>query len=279
MAEDIKLFVKRLYNHDLLGTAAQLSYYLLLSFFPFIIALISIVSSISIDKYKLLSEMSLFIPNYIMDIVYQNTEFFTKRASDIGTISIGFITTIYLSSRGFRALTRQLNRPYHVAEDRSILVTWTMSIVATLLFAGFIVVAVSAYILWENYVNLYFSALAASSLYHILRFVLLFMGLTLVISVFYIAMPNVKLKYHHVLLGASISSIIWILVSTGFEIYITHFSNYANIYGSITGIILILLWLYIVSIAILLGNEINGFFYYKKQDTIQIEAIKKAAEK
>jgi membrane protein len=78
-------------------------------------------------------------------------------------------------------------------------------------------------------------------------------------------MPNKRMKYTEVLAGSIFSSIGWFITSILFSIYVNNFSNYANTYGSIGGIILLIIWLYWISIIILLGGELNASLAYNRQ--------------
>lgn len=77
-------------------------------------------------------------------------------------------------------------------------------------------------------------------------------------------MPNRRMKYYEVFAGSLFSSFGWFITSILFSLYVNNFSNYSSTYGSIGGIILLIIWLYWISIIILLGGELNASLAYNR---------------
>ena len=97
--------------------------------------------------------------------------------------------------------------------------------------------------------------------FNLIRIVLPIIIIFIVFIVLYSVAPNVKTKLKSVLPGAVFTSIIWLAGSFGFGWYISNFGNYSKTYGSIAGIIILLLWLYITSFIIIVGAEINAIIH------------------
>lgn len=259
-----------LYNqfqkHEVPALAAQVTYYLILSFFPFLIFLITLVSYTPLTSEATMASLLDFLPDdayiFVMDIIQQ-----VIAGRNTTLLSIGMITTLLVASNGVRALIRGINRSYNLQETRPF---WKKRIIAVLF-----TIALSVVILF-SLILLVFGQLIAMLLLNLINLPDYFKGTWLVLryllslsilwSVFaclYIYTPEEKPRLNEVILGTTFTTFGWMATSAAFATYVNNFANYSSTYGSIGGVIVLLIWLYISSMIILTGAELNGFVIKK----------------
>ncbi len=265
----IKELYIRFIKDEVAALSAQLTYYLLLSFFPFLIFIITILSYTPIAHNEVLSNLSNFLPmetyKMVMSII---NEILATRSTSL--LSIGMIATIWTASHGINAIIRGINKAYNEQESRPFWKTKGMAIFFTIALAFAILFTFVAIVLGKLLGTKLFGFLGISSvfqiLWSILRYAIPLTGLVLIFTFLYRYTPNCKVKFKGVLPGAVFSTFGWIIISIGFSYYVNNFNNFTKAYGSIGGIFVLLIWLYISSIIILLGGEINATLYFKKKD-------------
>ena len=250
--------VQRGMDDNVMVYAAQSAYYIVLSVIPFIMILLSVLQFfIPIDKSEIISRIpSVFsseIQEYFKGII---DEIFSKPA--ISLISVSAVTTLWSASRGFAAVERGVKNVYKIPKRNFIIADILQSFLYTIvftvvivLFLGFIVFEkavlfiINKRIPWLA-VNISYFRYVIFLLVTIIFFILLYAGFT---------SRKIPLKYH--LPGAAFTGAGWILFSYIFSVYINNFANYSRIYGSLTAIVLMMLWIYSCMTILLYGAEIN----------------------
>jgi len=266
-----KQFIKSLYKHvvddEVTALSAQLTYYLLLSFFPFLIFLITIVSYTPLAHEDILINLSTVLPNQTYNTVINIVnEIFSSRSSSV--VSFGMIGTLWAASNGMKAIIRGINKAYNEEETRSyfivrgIGVLFTIALVFGIIFS-FITIVFGG-ILSQKLFEFLGISLDFQMLWQNLRYILSLVSLVFIFAFIYKYSPNCKITLKSVLPGAIFTTFGWIVISTLFSYYINNFDTFSKTYGSIGGIIALLIWLYISSIIILLGGEINALLSKKK---------------
>ncbi|KAB3532730.1 YihY/virulence factor BrkB family protein [Alkaliphilus serpentinus] len=257
---------KQFGKHEVPALAAQVTYYLILSFFPFLIFLITLVSYTPLTSETTIKNLLDFLPYdtyiFVIDIINQVVE-----GRNTTLLSIGMITTLIVASNGVRALIRGINKSYNLDETRPFWKKRIIAILFTIALSGVILLSLVllvfghllAMLLW-NFLNLpdYFK-----DAWSIIRYLLSLAIQWIIFACIYIYTPERKPKFNCVILGTTFATFGWLATSFGFATYVNNFGNYASTYGSIGGIIVLLIWLYLSSIIILTGAEINGFVIKK----------------
>ncbi|TYQ14978.1 UNVERIFIED_CONTAM: membrane protein [Acetivibrio alkalicellulosi] len=267
LKKDTPLFkiIRRIYlkfkDDDVPALAAQLTYYLILSFFPFLIFLITLLSYTPITSERVIRDISTILPatsyGIILDTINQIL------ASRSGTLlSIGMIAAIWTSSNGMNAVIRGINKAYNIDESRPFWVVRGISIIATIALAIGILFSFILLVLGELIGKNLFQFMGFSylfiSVWTIARYIIPILFMLLVFILLYRFTPNNSQHCRDIIPGAVFSTAGWILISILFSFYVKNFNNYSNMYGSIGGVIVLLLWLYWISIIILLGGELNA---------------------
>ncbi len=257
----LKELKKRILDMDVTGLGAQLAFFFLLSIFPLLIFLITLLPYLNLSKDQVYQFLIRVVPAEIYVLIEETlNEILTSQNG--GLLSFGLIATIWTASLGMNALINSLNKSYEVAESRPLLIARGMSILSTILLIFIIIVALVLPIFGRQIGLLLFSYLGLEAgfleVWGIIRYTIPFIIIFIVCSVIYWIAPNVRLDVRSVLGGAAFTTIGWLVISYGFSIYINNFGNFSATYGSIGGIILLLLWLYISAMLLLIGGQFNA---------------------
>jgi membrane protein len=258
-------FIEQLYcryqDDEVVALGAQMTYYLILAFFPFLIFLMTIVSYTSVTSNDILANISPVMANNTYTVIANFVNEILK-AGNSTLLSFGMIGTIWASSSGIMAIMRGLNKAYDEEEDRpfwkvsgiSLLLTLAMGVVILL---SFVLLVFGKGIGEHLFVLLHFPA-NFDTIWNTIKFSIPLITMFIVFIFLYQIAPNRRLNIRDVIPGALFTSLGWIITSVLFAFYVNHWGNYTKIYGSIGGIIVLLIWLNISSIIILLGGEINA---------------------
>ncbi|MCM3735853.1 YihY/virulence factor BrkB family protein [Bacillus cytotoxicus] len=267
-------FAKDLYDRtirdDLAGLAAQLAYFFLLSLFPALVFLITLLGYIPVETEDILTFLSNYAPEDAMSLIEANVHTIMNKQNS-GLLSFGLLAMLWFASNGVNAVMKAFNRAYDINETRSFITTRALSIVLTLAMIFMIVFALILPVFGQLIGAAIFKVLGLSEefsfVWSIVRLLLSFLVLFGLFSFLYKFAPNRKVKRREVMTGALFATVGWIVVSYSFAYYVDNFGNYSTTYGSLGGIIILILWFYLTGWVILLGGEINALLnYYRTSD-------------
>ncbi|WP_342535105.1 YihY/virulence factor BrkB family protein [Lysinibacillus sp. FSL K6-1151] len=254
--------ISRLKRVEISALAAQLAYFFLLSFFPLLIFLVTLLPYLNLEMTQVYS----FLVNILPDEVYkliENTlnEILTNRNSSL--LSIGVLGTIWSASKGINALIRALNKAYDT-EGRAGILDRGLSLVFTIALVIVMAVALLLPVFGQQIGHFLFSIVGIEeqfeSIWHKLRWSIPPLLIFIVLMGIYWVVPNTspRLKIMGVWPGAMFATLAWLAVTYGFSFYINNFANYSATYGSIGGVIILMLWLYFTGIIIIFGGVLNA---------------------
>lgn len=260
---------------------AQLTYYLILAIFPFIIFFLSILQFTPLADADILQRLLSPLPGVSKDLFYDLINNIIKGGS-VGLLSFGAIGSIWASSNGVMAIIKAVNRAYDLEESRPYIKLKSLSIIFTL---GLFVVLIGAFTVLI-FGEVIFDALVESYtwpsivIWKILKVLIPLLFMVLSISLLYKFSPSIKkgvnIKFSESMPGALFTSVFWIILSVGFSFYVNNFGNYSKTYGSLGGVIIFLIWLYMSSIVIVLGAEVNAtLLSMKDKKNKRIKMIRK----
>ncbi len=262
----LKNLIHRVTEHNVSAVGAQLAYYLLISIFPFIIFFLNILSFTPLASEPLLQKALVMVPvdiqNLILALVRE-----TVSSSNQTLLSISVITGLWAASKGAMAFIRVMNTAYGVKESRGYIKTRFLSIVFTLaLFLSFILV-LSTLVFGEIIGTRVFSHFGfAENFIHFWKYFRKLLALIFMIVIFAFLFKfgpakeegENRLSFIHTLPGAIFSSVGWVITSLIFSYYVNNFGNFAKTYGSLGGMMALLLWLFMSSVIVVLGGEVNA---------------------
>ncbi|CEN78630.1 YihY/virulence factor BrkB family protein [Paraclostridium sordellii] len=263
------IIYKRINLNDINSRAAAMSYYLLLSIFPFLIFMINLLGFIPIIHInKFLYSFDDLIPRTAFIMVQSIIDSAVSQKS-ISLTVVSFTFTLWSSSRAVRVFIKGINKSYNVLETRSFLKLIIISFYFTVELIVLIVSSMVFLLYGEKVGYLIFKFLGLSKIFiptwNLFRYSFVIAITIWIVSSLFRYGPNKKIPLIEAMPGAILSIFGWILVSVVFSFYTNNFSNYQVIYGSIGGIIALLTWFYLSSWIMLLGCEINALIYYRRQ--------------
>jgi len=268
MFKDIKKLVSRVIDDDITALAAQLAYYLLLSFFPFLVVLLTMLGYSNLKSTDVLVYLSQVIPKGTFDLVY-STIINVLNSRNGNLLSLSVIGIIWSGSSGFTAIIKGLNKAYDEEETRAF---WKIQLISVLFMFGLamlIIAAVALVVFGQMIGSVIAVRLNLSSKFilnwDIIRYLVTLCGMVFVFASLYHFTPCRRLTWGEVIPGATFTTLGWLLSSLGFAYYVNNFNNYSSVYGGIGAVIVLMLWLYITSLIILLGGEINAQLAFERE--------------
>ncbi|THF83768.1 YihY/virulence factor BrkB family protein [Cohnella fermenti] len=246
---------------DVLSLGAQLSYYLILAFFPFLIFLISLIGYFHLSSDTLMDILTRLLPNAtgssVRDVVGEVT------ANQSGALlSVGLLGSIWSASGAVNAMIKGLNKAYGEQEQRALWKMRGISLLATLVLAAIIIMVMALLVFGQTIQEELFTRLGVpdhwSRVWSVLQVVAPVVVLFCVFLLLYRMLPDRRLTWPEVMPGSIFASVGWIASSLLFSFYVNNFGNYSRTYGSLGGVIVLLIWLYLSSIILLVGGIVNA---------------------
>lgn len=260
-------FIVKVKNDDIFALGAQLAYYLMLSFFPFLIFLMMVLGYSRIDSMEAIEALRNVVPDNTFYLIKSIViEVLNTRSSSILGISV--ILTIWTASSGFRAAIKGINKAYEIKETRNFIKRVIIAIICTFLLVliifGTLILLVFGDILGRFLVEILPFEIAINTLWNLLRYILIIFMMIVIFAGLYRYTPCKRLSWREVLPGAIVSTFGWVITSIGFSFYVNNFSNYSQLYGSLGAVFVLMTWLYLSSIIFILGVEINAVLVNNK---------------
>ncbi|WP_424161724.1 YihY family inner membrane protein [Bacillus amyloliquefaciens] len=265
-------FMKELFArfslHEGQSKSAELAYFFLLSLFPLIIFILTLTAYLPISAEDVLGAVDQYAPDSAMSMVKSITEQTLNKRSG-GLLSFGIIAVIWSASNGMNAIVRAFNHAYEVEENRSFIIIRLTSIFLTIAMVVTILIALLLPVFGREIGLLTADFIGAPGLFlkvwSVVRWGISPLILLIVFTALYIFAPNKRLSLRFVLPGAVFAAAGWIIVSMLFSFYVGTFANYSATYGSIGGIIVLMIWFYLTGTLLILGGEINALLHKRKK--------------
>ncbi|MEG0380558.1 MAG: YihY/virulence factor BrkB family protein [Kurthia sp.] len=267
-----KGFLKGLINGvkeaDVSSAGAQLAYFFLLSLFPLLIFLLTLLPFLNLPQEQVFTMLENMLPEQVFSLIESTIKDVLSNRNG-GLLSVGIIATLWSASNGVNALIKNLNKSYDITETRPFIVARAVSIFFTISLIGLIIVALVLPVFGKTIGQFMFEVIGLKEgfliVWNYVRIIIPpFLIVTVLVLLYWIA-PNVKIYFRHAIPGALFATIAWVLISFGFSFYISNFANYSKTYGSIGGIIILMLWLYITGIVLVVGGQVNVAFQKRKK--------------
>ena len=254
-------------EHRLNAAAAHAAFFIILSFIPCIILLFSLLQFTSIDKVtitvmiqKILPrEMQTFFAGIIRDA-------YNRTAS---TVSLSALATVWSAGRGMMALTQGLQWIAGIKESRNYFAVRFRATLYTVVMLLSIIVFLLLGVFGNALLNIiavrFPIATYAVEMIIDIKNVFLLLFATVIFTLIYRFMPGNEIPLSQHLPGAVVSSLGWFLFSYAFSVYVDDFSGFSNMYGSLTALILLMLWLYFGMYITLIGAEFNQLLVKRRE--------------
>ncbi|MFD6439212.1 YihY/virulence factor BrkB family protein [Peribacillus sp. NPDC060186] len=259
-----KQLIKEIKEDRVTGLAAEQAYYYLLALFPLLILLLSILPYLNIDIQTAMDTIKTFMPAETVEVIEENIINILSERNG-GLLTLGILGTIWSASNGMNAFIHSMNIAYDVEETRNFIKARFISIILTLGLVVAFIVMLGLPVFGKVIIDLLQQVISLpeemQSLFSLLRWVIAVVVISLVLTFLYRFAPNKSFPIKHVIPGAVTVTVLWLGISLGFSFYVSNFANYSSTYGSLGGVIILMLWLYLSGLIFVIGGEINAILY------------------
>ena len=257
----LKLIITKIKDDNISAFSAQAALFIIVSFFPFTMLLLSLLQYTPLPSSTLMTIFNQALPTGINSMVISIIDEIYRSSLSATLISVTAITTLWSAGKGFIAIIRGLNSVYEIKESRNYFFLRITATIYTLVFAIMIIGTIVLFVFGNQlylWITNRFTVLKDLALLIIsLRTLVGLIVLIVFFLIIYTVIPNRKSKILNQLPGAIVSAAGWMGFSYAFSFYIDNFSNYSSMYGSLTAIVLFILWLYFCMYILFIGAEIN----------------------
>jgi membrane protein len=284
LGQTLKRTVAEFKEDQLTDRAAALTYYGVLSIFPALIALVSIVGLVgnpATVTNTLTDVISSIGPASAVETFKGPIEGITNSSGAAGVLLIvGIAAALWTASGYVGAFMRAANVIYEVEEGRSFVKLRPLQMLVTLVLVLLLALVLVAVVLTGPLADAVGSAVGLGSTavtaWDIGKWPVLLAVVVVMIALLYYASPNAKLGgVKSILPGAVLAVVIWLVASAGFAFYVANFGSYDKTYGTLGGVVVFLVWVWLTNVAILLGAELNA----ERERSRQLEAGAPGAER
>lgn len=256
----------RIYNDDVLGKAAQLSYFFIFALFPLLFFLASLLGYFAQTgtemRDELLRYLAAVVPRKASVLIRDTVDEITAGSSG-GKVSFGLLVALLTASFGMGSVISTLNSAYGVKESRP---WWKAQLLAVALTAGLALLIISALalVLYGGHIGEWVAAKyslgdAFTLVWDVLQWPVVLAVVLFAFALVYYFSPNVKdMRWQWITPGSVLGLGLWLLASFIFRAYLSLFDTYGAAYGSLGAMMVLLLWLYLTGVAILVGGEMNA---------------------
>lgn len=256
----LRQLFKRLREMRIAEHAANVGYFMVLSVFPALVLILSVLRYTSLDAQDLMDLLEGFLPSALLPAA-EKLVISTYAHTSTAVVSVSAVSALWSSSRGIYGLLTGLNSIYGVKESRGYLYTRLMSVFYTFLFVIVLVLTLVLNVFWKGILQMLPDATTPVGQFLTkvvsLRFFLTLLLQTGLFTAMFMGLPNRKNRFRESIPGAVLASLGWSGFTMLFSVYVESFSGYSNVYGSVYAVALSMLWLYFCLSIVFYGGALN----------------------
>lgn len=257
-------FIRGLTEGYITTRAAAISYSLFLAIFPFLIFLFNIIPFIPIDNFQqsLMGIIKDFMPGMAFGSVEETIiDIVTRPRSSL--LILNLILTLYFSTNGANSLIQAFNNTYHDLESRTSVRQYMISIVIVLINSLLLIIAIGLITFGPSLISWFLPDAIQDNpvvifLLGLLRWLIILGLMLMAISFLYYLAPVRQKTFRFFSAGSMLATLLIVITTLGFNFYVDNFSSYNALYGSLGTLMIVLVWIYIHSISLLVGFELNA---------------------
>ncbi len=254
-------FSEHMKKQNISAYAASIAFFFFLSLGPMLIMICTIIPYTPLTEENLVTAVTDLTPDRIDPLAESLiADVYDKSA---GILSIALLATLWSAAKGVMALMTGLNAVNGVEEKRNYFLVRAVASVYTVVMLLVVILSLFLMVFGDQLVTLALHRIpqleTVVSFAMNFRFILVWAVLTLLFAAVYTYVPDVKLKFKEQIPGAIFAAVVWSVFSWGFSIYVTYGNSY-GIYGSLSIIIIVLLWMYFCMYIIMIGAYMNRYF-------------------
>jgi membrane protein len=275
LVEVYSICINEIKKDDLAGKASGVAFNFLMAIFPSVIFLFTLIPYIPVPglEIQIMDYLKQIMPASIYIVAAETIQDIIAKPRG-GLLSFGFIFTWFAALNGTLAIIESFNKMYKTHEKRGFIRKRMVAgvlifLLAIVLLSSIILLIVGQVVIdYLHHHTTIFSDGNTLLMVNILRYGTVMLSFFFSISIIYYIAPSIQKKWHFFSVGSFFATGLIIFSTYLFSIYITNFSTYNKLYGSIGTLIGLMLWLYIISIVLLVGFEINAAIDQARAKTI-----------
>lgn len=255
------LFGKKITHDAVAAFSAQTAFFIIISAFPFLVLIVSVLEKIPFISADMMYTVLDIFPRTVMEYM-ENIIKEICSGNSVAIISISAAVLLWSASKGVTSIMRGLNFIYKIDEKRNFLEIRLISVGYTIGFVVYIVLTLIFIFGGGMLSSLLKSRLPENLFFTVIYRIVSFLGklvlLTVLFGLVYLIVPKRKATIKSQLPGAALSALGWLGYSWFYSFYTEHLAGNSYVYGSLTSIILIMLWLYVCMYIFFIGGEVNS---------------------
>ncbi len=241
--------------------AASMAFFLFLSMIPLLMALCAILPYTALTEDNLINAITQFTPDVMDALVVSIVSDVYARSA--GTITVFALVAIWSAAKAMLAMIYGLNAVNDFEEKRNYFVLRTIACFYTVIILAAIVIALLVMVFGNVIVDILLADIpplhiVVSFIMHF-RFLISWVVLTFIFAMIYAFVPSRKLRFKQQLPGAAFSAVLWSAASFAFALYVDNFNGFST-YGSLTTVVILMLWFYMLMYILMIGAHINRYF-------------------
>ncbi|HZZ84308.1 MAG TPA: YihY/virulence factor BrkB family protein [Anaeromyxobacteraceae bacterium] len=252
-------------RNQITDVAGAVTYSGILALFPFVLFLLSLASLIISPQQaeQLVGSLAGVAPAEVTKLLGDRIRSIASSPS-VGLLSVGAVTALWAASGGVTALMHALNTVYGVTEQRPFWKARGLALLMTLVSGLLALVAALVAIVTPPIAAAIGGPLGTALVWArlpVAGLIMMFLW-----AVLYYALPDVEQDFKFITPGSVVGVVLWVIASWGFSLYVSHFGSYEATYGSVGGIIVLLLWMWISTLVMLLGAQANAVIEHRSEE-------------
>lgn len=260
----IVFFIKGLMDGAVTTRASSIAFKFFLAMFPAIIFLFTLIPYIPIHNFQatLLEQFRASVPESFYVLINATiTDIISRQHS--GLLSFGFIMALYFASNGFLGVIVAFNNTAHSIETRNTFQQYVISILLMIIISLLVIVSTAVMLAGTTALNFLVDKNLLNDAFVIFlikygQWIVVLLMVFFAVSFMYYLAPAKKQRFRFISAGATLATLLFMATTLGFNYYVNNFAQYNALYGSIGTIIVIMMWLYLNSISLLVGFELNA---------------------
>jgi membrane protein len=289
--------IQRVRDDDVLGLAAEIAYRFLFAVFPFglfVAALGAFIAGwlhVGNPADELVAGLSDNLPPTVADALRPELERLLSSARG-DLLWVGAIGALWAATGGTNAVVKGIHRAYDVPEARPFLLRYTVAVGLTLLAAAGVIVSfvtiVGGAVLTTEAAERVGLGAEAFTLIQLARWPVVFLALTAAVSILYRYAPRIVVPWRWILAGAAVFTLGWLAATAALGYYVEHIAAYGATYGSLGGVIVLMLWFYVTAALLLVGAQLTATLTrgltpdqirYRGEEAAASEAVDEATDR
>jgi len=266
LRQTLRLLFTNLFEHNVGKSAAALAYYLLFALFPLLIFASNLLGLLDLDVGAVTKTLSHFMPKDVVGLV-ENYLDYVSHTSSKTLLWFALVFSIWFPMRAVKGLMLDVRKAYHLSNPKKLISYEIRQLIYTVVFL--IVIALTLFLstMGENILSFIFEFFPKNApkisgyllnIWQYIRFIPAGILMFVALGTLYAMSMDEKQKFRTFLPGITLALFGWMIVSIGFSFYVENFASYSIIYGTLGTVIILMVWLYMTSLILIIGAELNA---------------------